>query len=184
MPWGGGPWATPAERREEANGQTKGGEEWGGQNAVTACHAAGEALVKQRRLDTAEAGGEDFTAGIAAGGGGVGVATAFDAADRGGRIFTAGIAAGGGGVGRATAGGGAVGGGGQTSLTSLLWASANDRPGSHSSKNRSMCWANCSSDKAMVLRLYWHTGYRNRPPVRCRALPKEVQRLVEVRCAV
>ena len=43
--------------------------------AVTACHAAGEALVKQRRLDAAEAGGEDSTAG-AAGVGGVGRATA------------------------------------------------------------------------------------------------------------
>ena len=76
--------------------------------------------MKQRRLDTAEAGDEDFTAGIAAGGGGVGVAPAFDAAGGGGRIFTAGIAADEGGVGRATAGGGAVKEGGQTSLTSLL----------------------------------------------------------------
>ena len=88
----------PAERREEAEGEAKcgGGE---GQNSVTACHAARGPLVKQRPLDTAEAGGEDVTAGDAAGGGGEGevFTTAFEAA-------------GGGGVGKATAGGGAVGG--------------------------------------------------------------------------
>ena len=39
--------------------------------AVTACHAAGGALVKQRPLDMAEAGGENLNAGNAAGGGGV-----------------------------------------------------------------------------------------------------------------
>ena len=96
---------TSAERRaEEANGQAEGGGE-AGQMAVTACHAAGGALVKQRRLDTAEAGGEDITAGDTAGGGGFGVATAG-----GGAV---------GGVDFATAFD-AVGGGGQTSLTSLL----------------------------------------------------------------
>ena len=96
---------TPAERRaEEANGQAEGGD-GEGQIAVTACHAARGALVKQRRLNTAEAGGESITAGNTAGGGGF--------------ATTSGGALGGVGVDFATAFD-AVGGGGQTSLTSLL----------------------------------------------------------------
>ena len=101
---------TPAERRaEEVNGQAEGGGE--GQITVTACHAAGEAFVKQRRFEFAEAGDEDFTAGNTAGGGGFGVATASDGA----------VEEAGGGVDFATAFD-AVGGaeGGQTSLTSPL----------------------------------------------------------------
>ena len=108
---------TPAERVEEANGQAEGGG-GEGQIAVTACHAAGGALVKQRRLDTAEAGGEDFTAGNTAGGGGF-ATTSGGAVGGVGVASTAGDAAGEGGVGVATAFD-AVGGGGQTSLTSLL----------------------------------------------------------------
>ena len=112
-----------AERRaEKVNGQAEGG---GGEDqmAVTACHAVGGVLVKQRRLNTVEAGGEDITAGDAAGGEGVGIATAS-----GGAVGEVGVdnivgnTAGGAGVGVdfATVFDAVGGGGEQISLTSLL----------------------------------------------------------------
>ena len=108
-------------RTKKANGRVK-NESEKSQIAITACHAAKETLIKQRRLNTVEAGGEDITAGNTADG--EGFATTSGGAVEGVSVAsTAGDAAGGAGVDVdfATAFDAVgEGGGEQISLTSLL----------------------------------------------------------------